>query len=285
MEKSDVKSSMVAGVLGVFLGWVGGHDWYLGNSKKAITHVSLSVGGLIVLMVGVILDSLLKNVSMLNILPICLIVMAYVIFIGNLVWGMIEGVMILAQGDAGLAAKGYKVAESVAPLTMANPNENPNNANMAAPSMVAGGNTVNANAGIEGATSAAENTGAGVGAVNDMGSVTQATVSGVGQNGVMPEMKPVEGAGVATTTTEMPPVAVDQNTQADTTVPVGAAVQGGIEKQATAEGTMDGQTEEKKEDEVTLVERSALPPAPSDKEIADAVAAVVSQANDALGKQ
>lgn len=131
MQKSDVKSSIVAGILGVFLGAFGGHDWYLGNTKKAIMHTSLCVGGLILLLVGVILDNLSQSVPVINMLFICLIIMSYVIIVGNAVWGMIEGIMILAQGDAGLQAKGYKVADSVAPMTMANPNANPDNANVA----------------------------------------------------------------------------------------------------------------------------------------------------------
>lgn len=109
MQK-NVKSSSVAGVLGVFLGAFGGHDWYLGNTKKAITHVSLCVGGLILLILGVILTNLSRDIPVFNVLFVCVIIAAYVILVGNGVWGFIEGVIILAQGDAGLAAKGYQVA-------------------------------------------------------------------------------------------------------------------------------------------------------------------------------
>ncbi len=109
MQK-NVKSSSVAGVLGVFLGAFGGHDWYLGNTKKAITHVSLCVGGLIFLILGVILTNLSRDIPVFNVLFVCVIIAAYVILVGNGVWGFIEGVIILAQGDAGLAAKGYQVA-------------------------------------------------------------------------------------------------------------------------------------------------------------------------------
>ena len=109
MQQNNTKSSVTAGILGVFLGAFGGHDWYLGNTKKAIAHVALCVGGLLLLMVGVILMSISDNIPLLRTLFVCLVVAAYVI-IGNGVWGFIEGVVIIAQGDAGLAAKGYKVA-------------------------------------------------------------------------------------------------------------------------------------------------------------------------------
>ena len=110
MQQNNTKSSVTAGILGVFLGAFGGHDWYLGNTKKAIAHVALCVGGLLLLMVGVILMSISDNIPLLRTLFVCLVVAAYVIIIGNGVWGFIEGVVIIAQGDAGLAAKGYKVA-------------------------------------------------------------------------------------------------------------------------------------------------------------------------------
>lgn len=54
--------------------------------------------------------SISDNIPLLRTLFVCLVVAAYVIIIGNGVWGFIEGVVIIAQGDAGLAAKGYKVA-------------------------------------------------------------------------------------------------------------------------------------------------------------------------------
>lgn len=113
--QNNIKSSAVAGVLGVFLGAFGAHDWYLGNVKKAITHVCLCVGGIIMLMVGVILMSVLRDIPALNALSFCVLIAAYVIIVGNGIWGFIEGVVILAQGDAGLAAKGYRVS---APITM-----------------------------------------------------------------------------------------------------------------------------------------------------------------------
>ncbi len=382
MQKNGVKSSMVAGILGVFLGWVGGHDWYLGDSKKAIMHTSLSAGGLILLMIGVILDNLSKNIPVLNVLFICLIIMAYIIFIGNLVWGMIEGIMILVQGDAGLAAKGYKVADSVAPLAMANPNENPNNTQMAAPSetgkvaaqagekgnvasgtagagttgvaaagsatqagvvasagmaesgdmaaVAAGANVTNgatAAAGVNGTdaltaasvvanevkTGAAEGgavagntTVAAVESATSIGSTGVATENAVGAGSVigMPEKADestvannagaasagvtatgaIEGAGEATATNAAPATVTDPNGATNTTVPAGAAVQGGAAGDNVDTTRATGEAV-KNDDEVKLVEpRPVVAPTPSDKEVAQAAAAAVDQANQALGK-
>lgn len=108
---SETKSPVVAGVLGVFLGGFGAHDWYLGKTKEAITHVCLFVGGVIMLMIGLILTSLFKDIPVLFALFVCILIAAFVIIVGNFIWGFIEGVIIIAQGDAGLIAKGYKVAQ------------------------------------------------------------------------------------------------------------------------------------------------------------------------------
>lgn len=125
--QNNTKSSVVAGVLGVFLGAFGGHDWYLGNTKKAITHTSLCVGGIILLMIGLILTNIFKNIPALNALSICVIIASYVIIVGNGIWGFIEGVSIIAGGDAGLAAKGYKVAaQADTTMTPNNPNTDAN---------------------------------------------------------------------------------------------------------------------------------------------------------------
>lgn len=116
--QNNTKSSAVAGILGVFLGAFGGHDWYLNNTKKAIIHVCLCVGGLLLLMVAIILTKISESIPAINILFICLTIMSYVIIVGNAVWGIIEGIVIIAQGDAGLKAKGYQVAD-LATTTMA----------------------------------------------------------------------------------------------------------------------------------------------------------------------
>lgn len=107
----ETKSSVVAGVLGVFLGAFGAHDWYLGKIKEAITHVALCVGGVVMLMVGLILTSLFRDIPVLYALFVCILIAAFVIIVGNGIWGFIEGVIIIMQGDAGLAAKGYKIAQ------------------------------------------------------------------------------------------------------------------------------------------------------------------------------
>ena len=42
------KSKLIAGLLGIFLGGLGIHDFYLGNTKKGIIHIILATAGALV---------------------------------------------------------------------------------------------------------------------------------------------------------------------------------------------------------------------------------------------
>ena len=45
MQPGGTKSSIVAGLLGIFLGGLGIHDFYLGYTKFGIIHLAMSFGG------------------------------------------------------------------------------------------------------------------------------------------------------------------------------------------------------------------------------------------------
>ncbi len=45
VASANAKSKLVAGLLGIFLGALGIHHFYLGNTQKAITHILISVLG------------------------------------------------------------------------------------------------------------------------------------------------------------------------------------------------------------------------------------------------
>ena len=107
------KSSTVAGLLGIFLGAVGAHNWYLGEKKNGIIHVCLFGAGVVLELVGaVILPASLSTLALFRMATLITALSA----IGGLLisasglWGLIEGIIILSAGDAGLARKGYVVA-------------------------------------------------------------------------------------------------------------------------------------------------------------------------------
>lgn len=109
---NNPKSATVAGLLGIFLGGAGAHNWYLGEKKKGIIHVCL-LGGAILLMVvaDAILPSTLSMRTALSMAGLILLLnaVAGMMISGSSLWGFIEGVMILAKGDAGLAQRGRLV--------------------------------------------------------------------------------------------------------------------------------------------------------------------------------
>lgn len=70
---SEAKSRLAAGLLGIFLGTFGVHNFYLGYTSKAVIQLVCSV-------IGLVLS--------------CVIVGAFVVF-GIWVWGLVEGIMIL----------------------------------------------------------------------------------------------------------------------------------------------------------------------------------------------
>ena len=121
MYQNNVKSATTAGLLGIFLGAFGAHNWYLGDKKKGTIHVSLTGGGILVLIiVNVIFFILAQNnltyaaASYLGVRPwwyILLSAVAGLAISASEIWGAIEGIIILSQGDAGLAQKGYAVAQ------------------------------------------------------------------------------------------------------------------------------------------------------------------------------
>lgn len=122
MAPTGVKSSVAAGLLGIFLGAFGAHNWYLNQKTKGIIHLCLTCGGFIVMMLGSVLLGLgaSSRLPFFAILGGLLAFVAYIAMLGSGIWGLVEGIILLAQGDAGLAAKGYTVA---APMTYAQPTQ------------------------------------------------------------------------------------------------------------------------------------------------------------------
>ena len=116
MQQQNVKSATTAGLLGIFLGAFGAHNWYLGEKNKGIAHVCMMSGGILVEILGA---AVLPNVLSLSTLLQMAWIFAILTGIAGLamaasgIWGLVEGIMILSQGDAGLARKGYAVANPV----------------------------------------------------------------------------------------------------------------------------------------------------------------------------
>lgn len=112
---NQFKSATTAGIFGIILGGFGAHDWYLGRKRNALIHVGMMVAGLAFCIVGAVLMNVTvvsRNIyTVMNTVSMYrwIMIFGWLLMMGSVVWGLAEGIILLAQGDEGLAAKGYKV--------------------------------------------------------------------------------------------------------------------------------------------------------------------------------
>lgn len=76
-EAEEPKSKLVAGLLGIFLGSLGIHNFYLGNSTKAAIQLGVSV-------LGILLS--------------CCTFFSLILPVAMGIWGLIEGILLLTGG-------------------------------------------------------------------------------------------------------------------------------------------------------------------------------------------
>ena len=85
---ADSKSKLAAGLLGIFLGGFGVHNFYLGYTSKAVTQLVLTIVGYVLCCIGIGI---------------------FLVF-GVGIWGLVEGIMILA-GKIDTDANGKPLAD------------------------------------------------------------------------------------------------------------------------------------------------------------------------------
>lgn len=109
------KSATTAGVLAIVLGVFGAHNWYLNDRKKAKAHVALAIVAASTYLLNIILRLLISSVSssalaqFMSSLATILKLLAWFALLIDIIWAIIEGILLLLQGDEGLAEKGYKI--------------------------------------------------------------------------------------------------------------------------------------------------------------------------------
>ena len=89
------KSKLAAGLLGIFLGSYGIHNFYLGYTNKGITQVALSLGSVALSILLWFLGGLLSIV----LIGIPLMFIAFILDfvpLGVWIWGLVEGINILS---------------------------------------------------------------------------------------------------------------------------------------------------------------------------------------------
>lgn len=84
----NAKSKIAAGLLAIFLGCYGVHNFYLGYTKKAVTQLVLTIVGIV----------------------LCCLIVGIFIVIGVSIWALIEGIMIFT-GNISTDANGVPLAD------------------------------------------------------------------------------------------------------------------------------------------------------------------------------
>lgn len=110
------KSAEVAGILGIVLGGIGAMDFYLENYRKVVVHVGLLVLSLVLIVMDVLVLPLAcataDDFAGCAGLRVVLEAVATGLILGNFLWGVVEGILVLIRGDDGLAKKGHRISNS-----------------------------------------------------------------------------------------------------------------------------------------------------------------------------
>ena len=140
MDNSKVKSSKTAGLLAFFLGELGIHNFYLNEKKKGFGHIALFAAMAAAFVIYLVLynqstnslahfklsDALHQAEAAKNAIYI-----ADALAGANFVWCIVDLVMIVKEGEAGIVKRGFRSANpekintmnivGVVPAQMANP--------------------------------------------------------------------------------------------------------------------------------------------------------------------
>ena len=92
---NNQKSRVAAGMLGIFLGSYGVHNFYLGYTNKGITQVALSVGSIFISIFLYMLAGFL-SVFIIGLFIFPIAILFNMIPIGVWVWGLVEGINLLS---------------------------------------------------------------------------------------------------------------------------------------------------------------------------------------------
>ncbi|MBP3255177.1 MAG: TM2 domain-containing protein [Clostridia bacterium] len=107
--ENNKKSKIAAGLLGVFLGSYGIHNFYLGYTNKGITQLVLSLGSVVLSIFLWFLGGLLSVI----LIGIPIMFIAFILDLvpfGVWVWGLIEGIQILS-GNVKTDANGVELTD------------------------------------------------------------------------------------------------------------------------------------------------------------------------------
>ena len=93
------KTKVVAGLLGIFLGWAGVHKFYLGIKKPATIQLAVGGGGLVVALVMGNIFIALGIFGIGALIGLLLYAIGYLALMAAGVLGLVEGIIYLSKSD------------------------------------------------------------------------------------------------------------------------------------------------------------------------------------------
>ena len=93
------KTKVVAGLLGIFLGWAGGHKFYLGIKKPATIQLAVGGGGLVL---AIVVGNIFIALGIFGIgafIGLLLYAIGYIALMAAGVLGLVEGIIYLTKSD------------------------------------------------------------------------------------------------------------------------------------------------------------------------------------------
>ena len=102
-EQKGTKSRVVAGILAIFFGSLGVHNFYINRKKRAIAQLALTsllVLGFIFVFVAALVDISLGGTEILPIVAILWILLGFGCFIASCIWSFVEAILLLCGATA-----------------------------------------------------------------------------------------------------------------------------------------------------------------------------------------
>lgn len=89
------KSKVAAGLLGIFLGCYGVHNFYLGYTKKGFIQLGCLVGAFVLMIVLCIFMDIFGPTDVMGVILVLVTLADVALILGVEIWGFVEGIMIL----------------------------------------------------------------------------------------------------------------------------------------------------------------------------------------------
>ena len=93
------RNKVVAGLLGIFLGWAGAHKFYLGNKRPAMMQPAVGGGGVVLALVVANIFVALGIFGIGVVIGLLMFAVGYIALMAAGILGLVEGIIYLTKSD------------------------------------------------------------------------------------------------------------------------------------------------------------------------------------------